>query len=213
MARNIILLTAFLSLITISRAGAGEVTFDFINESYGLTRYSVDPASYISSGTICKSGDVELYLSKTVGKKGFVLWTDGMRFYRNCSARIYVSAPGKVLKSISVNGDEGAVFTLDAVSEDTGCMLSNVWTASEDANPVEEVCLDYSGNGTYAVSGITVSFVGDGDASVPEMTDNESDDAPAEYFTLQGVRVGSAVPAKGLYICRRGHRVSKVLIR
>ena len=44
------------------------------------------------------------------------------------------------------------------------------------------------------------------------ITDTEADDAdiPAEYFTLQGIRVDA--PASGLYIVRRGTRVAKVLL-
>ena len=36
-------------------------------------------------------------------------------------------------------------------------------------------------------------------------------DAPAEYFTLGGVKV--VTPSAGLYICRRGDVVSKVVVR
>lgn len=44
------------------------------------------------------------------------------------------------------------------------------------------------------------------------ITDTETNDAdtPAEYFTLQGIRVDA--PASGLYIVRRGARVTKVLL-
>ena len=46
-----------------------------------------------------------------------------------------------------------------------------------------------------------------------EVTDAETDnDAAAEYFTLQGVRVAN--PAQGgIYIVRRGTEVSKVLVK
>lgn len=37
-----------------------------------------------------------------------------------------------------------------------------------------------------------------------------TDNAPAEYFNLQGVRVEN--PSSGLYIVRRGHKVSKVIL-
>ncbi len=34
-------------------------------------------------------------------------------------------------------------------------------------------------------------------------------DAPAEYFNLQGVRVNN--PANGVFICRQGNKVTKVV--
>ena len=36
-------------------------------------------------------------------------------------------------------------------------------------------------------------------------------DASVEYFTLQGVRV--ATPEAGIYLCRKGDKVTKVIIR
>ena len=41
----------------------------------------------------------------------------------------------------------------------------------------------------------------------------DNSDAPAEYYTLQGVRVDGRHLTPGLYICRRGTAVSKVIIR
>lgn len=38
-----------------------------------------------------------------------------------------------------------------------------------------------------------------------------ADEAAPEYYTLQGVRVEN--PSAGIYICRRGSKVSKVIFR
>lgn len=48
-----------------------------------------------------------------------------------------------------------------------------------------------------------------GDSGVDSVTD--AADAPAEWFDLQGRRVVN--PAKGLYICRKGGSVSKILVK
>lgn len=40
-----------------------------------------------------------------------------------------------------------------------------------------------------------------------------ADDATAEYYTLQGIRLSGAPTAPGLYISRRGNKVSKVLVK
>ncbi|MDE6272044.1 MAG: hypothetical protein K2M31_03450 [Muribaculaceae bacterium] len=39
----------------------------------------------------------------------------------------------------------------------------------------------------------------------------EDVDAPAEYFTLEGIRVER--PSSGIYICRRGTKVSKIILK
>ncbi len=39
----------------------------------------------------------------------------------------------------------------------------------------------------------------------------ETDNAPVEYFNLQGVKVET--PATGMYIRRQGSKVTKVIIR
>ena len=36
-------------------------------------------------------------------------------------------------------------------------------------------------------------------------------DAQAEYYTLQGVRVDN--PSPGIYICRKGSNVKKIIVR
>ena len=51
-----------------------------------------------------------------------------------------------------------------------------------------------------------------GDSSGVETPVADATEAPAEYFTLQGVRV-SGTPAPGIYIRRSGSVVSKVVVR
>ena len=213
------LLTSLVAAVTFAMVShAGEVTFDFVNESYGLTRYSSDAGSYISSGTVCALDGVEIYFSKVIGKTGFKLWTDGLRFYRNSSARIYVSAPGAILERVAIEGDTGADFSLDPVSVSSGSMLSNVWTAASTsaADGVEEICLSYEGEGTYAVHTITVSFVregegeGEGEAALPEI---DADEQLPEYFTLQGIKVDSHNLSPGLSLRRVGRKVTKIAVR
>ncbi|MDE6078291.1 MAG: hypothetical protein K2G29_11225, partial [Muribaculaceae bacterium] len=49
-------------------------------------------------------------------------------------------------------------------------------------------------------------------ADVITIEATEDADAEAEYFNLQGVRVNGK-PAPGIYICRKGKVVTKVLVR
>ena len=53
---------------------------------------------------------------------------------------------------------------------------------------------------------------GEGGDDLTAITDiNADNDAPAEYYNLQGVRVDN--PTAGIYICRKGDKTSKVVIR
>jgi hypothetical protein len=67
----------------------------------------------------------------------------------------------------------------------------------------------------YAVNGTKISaassYSNDGPISGIEGVAADSQNAPVEYYTLQGVRVNN--PATGLYIRRQGTKVEKVAIR
>lgn len=70
--------------------------------------------------------------------------------------------------------------------------------------------ISVNGNAQSAVAAITVKGISTG---VDSITVTPSDDnAPVEYFNLQGVRVEQPA-AGGLYIKRQGSKVSKVVIR
>ena len=49
------------------------------------------------------------------------------------------------------------------------------------------------------------------DGIVDIIDDNSENNAPAEYYNLQGVKVTN--PAAGIYIVRRGNKVTKEYIR
>ena len=42
---------------------------------------------------------------------------------------------------------------------------------------------------------------------------NADNDAPVEYFNLQGIRVNADSMAPGIYVKRQGNSVSKVLVK
>ncbi len=72
---------------------------------------------------------------------------------------------------------------------------------------------DNNAGKVYYMKGFTITLpekVGIDDIEVDGTEDSDSD-APAEYFNLQGMRVKN--PAHGIYIVRRGSKVSKVLIK
>lgn len=50
-------------------------------------------------------------------------------------------------------------------------------------------------------------------AGVKDVVADGSADAPAEYYDLSGVRLDGRPSASGLYICRRGTAVTKVVVK
>jgi hypothetical protein len=62
---------------------------------------------------------------------------------------------------------------------------------------------------TTRISTVTVLFEGNGSGVGSIVVDSEN--APVEYYNLQGVRVANPTP--GLYIVRQGTKVSKTVVR
>lgn len=58
---------------------------------------------------------------------------------------------------------------------------------------------------------VSFSYPENGDSSAITEIEAADNDAPVEYFNLQGVRVDN--PANGLYIRRQGNKIEKVVIR
>lgn len=60
----------------------------------------------------------------------------------------------------------------------------------------------------YCLDNLKMSY----DASTTGINEiNADENAPAEYYNLQGVRVNN--PENGLYICRQGNKVSKIQVK
>ena len=57
---------------------------------------------------------------------------------------------------------------------------------------------------------LSLFYPAEGESGIADIELN-ADDAPVEFFNLQGVRVEN--PESGLYIRRQGSKVSKVIIR
>ena len=109
---------------------------------------------------------------------------------------------GLKIESIEFTGS-----TLNAISTETGSYTNGVWTPSAArASNVESVVFKSSGKPTIKTINVVTSGVYD---SVDDIVIDEN--APVEYYNLQGVRVDN--PENGIYIRRQGSKVSKVLVK
>ena len=118
-----------------------------------------------------------------------------------------VTISGTGIKSIDITGDK-----LSTLGATTGTMTAETtkatWTADSEAG-VSQVVITVTtkGNDKRAdFSTVKVNTIQSGIEGVVA-----DDNAPVEYFNLQGVRVAN--PENGLYIRRQGNKVSKIYVR
>lgn len=95
------------------------------------------------------------------------------------------------------------------VTPATGTWSARVWTAGAE-DKVNRV--SFATTATVNTGAVQVTYVEEsGVISAVSNIAADDENAPAEYYNLQGVRVNN--PAPGIYIVRRGNKVSKVLVR
>ena len=100
-----------------------------------------------------------------------------------------------------------------------GICLEEVTTETNEPTMRRTTAVTYSpatglpATAVYTSGMYTTKYVFEGGTSAITTVeaDDASSDAPAEYYTLQGVRVDN--PESGIYLVRRGTTVSKVLVQ
>jgi len=100
----------------------------------------------------------------------------------------------------------GAFDTFKAKFDSKKRLTVEAW-AMYDTNSYQCVCIPAYGEDPDYIDGTYFTYAGA--SGIDDVVAEE--DAPVEYYTLQGVRV--AEPTPGLYIRRQGSKVSKVVIR
>lgn len=168
------------------------VTFDFINETYGMTRLSGATQDYNEDGTVITNGTVTATLN---GKTR--LWADGLRMYKNSSIILSVPNNGITITKVEVLSSTDKVLT--------GTSLK---IGTKDTLPAEKATYSCSvSSGNWALPKLVVTY------EIPTSLEDvtvEGANAPAEYFNLQGRRI--AQPAAGqIYIKRQGTKATKII--
>lgn len=140
-------------------ATADEVTFDFKNNEYGLTRQTQNDAPYIDNGTVCQNGAVTMTLFKASGKNGMRLWNDGLRFYKNSTAGFTLSVANGTINSVEITKASGAKFAIEGTEKD-----ATSWTNIN----ASEVKFNYSSGSNAALWTVKVTYTPG--TSGPELT-------------------------------------------
>lgn len=210
---------------TIIDPNASSVTFDFTNPA-GLTpamEKAADGAGTSVAGQTFTSGQVSMIIGEAATSNPPRLWTASGSSAGTVDLRLYtgdnfkVSIPAELdmyITSIEFTKSGGSF----ALSVDNGTFTANGNAATWSAAATTEVAplataqyneITFTATATTRMNDMVVNFVKK-DSAVNDIT-VEDNNAPVEYYNLQGVRVQQ--PTNGLYITRQGNKVSKVVIR
>ena len=185
--------------------------FPFNDESWvsgqGVTLPTTASTGTDIAGRTFTSGIVTVEFAENSNNTKARIWrmTNGniqLRTYKS-SDLMTVSVPqGYKLTSITFVYPGASSFGLEP---STGTLTSGTWIPS-DETAVESVAFSFTVNSQ--ITSFEVSY--DKSSGVSDVIDSD-DNAPVEFYNLQGVRVVN--PENGIYIRRQGNTVSKVLVK
>lgn len=150
-----VLLSAFAALACVATASADEVTYDFVNNTYGMTRLSGTTSEY-NPDPFTVEGDGMVTIDLVGGTR---LWSDGLRFYKNSSYSINVNG-GEMTKIVInyKNDAAGNGFDFKEGQAGTYTLESKVGTWEGSSSAVSFSCNIAKSN--VAISSITVTYTG-----------------------------------------------------
>jgi hypothetical protein len=194
-------------------------TFDFSNptslsnaDDMKDVDFAQNSKEFVLNDVILKNNGVNFQASKgdSANSRIYVGTTSGaqtvdLRLYTGAKVYIGTTLEGKVISSIEftkVGGNYAWTANRGTFSTSSN---NGTWKPKEGDDTSSVI---FTVTGTTRVSTIKV-YLGDPTTGVSEIAANE--DAPAEYFNLQGVRVANPTP--GLYIVRKAGQAHKVIIK
>lgn len=173
-----LLLTIFAIVAATIAAHAASISFDFLNNEYGMTRLSGNTNAYNPDPCEVTQTDCPVVI-KFEGKTR--LWSDGVRFYTG--SKFTVSAPGNVIKSVTF-GSNYAKFNYNS-----SALTAATWTSAAGEASAEFVCNITTKN--TPVSTLTIEYEPAGNP--------DKDDAGIKYeVTSYTVEMGSEFTAPTL---------------
>ncbi len=142
-------------------AQADEVTFDFINNNYGMTRLSGTTQEYNSDPQVISQGAVSITLS---GENNSRLWSDGLRIYKGATSILFAVSGGTIDGiefTAKANGGGANIALADGqpgtYTHDESSKIST-WTGS--AASVDFKSLLKSGNQAFGSIKVTYTATG-----------------------------------------------------
>ncbi|MDO5395257.1 MAG: chitobiase/beta-hexosaminidase C-terminal domain-containing protein, partial [Bacteroidales bacterium] len=197
--------------------------FDFTPASETVSAYANKEIASSKSQTKGDSNDLSgvnitkqnVTLAFTSGSTNSRWWTDGARLYNGGS--LTVSVP-QGLQIDKITFTQAATDWNATVSTGTYNKSTKEWTpAAAEAAYADEApaakpvaSVTFSSTGKTFFSKVKVDYSQDL-TGVDSIVAGDDENATVEYYNLQGVRVQN--PANGLYIVKKGNKVSKQLIR
>lgn len=181
-----------LSLLTVAAgafaSSAEEVTFDFVNNDYGMTRYEEGTTYNTNPTTITGDNGFTIKFNDANNR----LWTDGMRLYKGASMEITAPEGATLSKVQLLKSDTAAASNIGTQSGNTQSNLTNAtWTGS--AASVKLYC-NISKN-AQTVGKIIITYTGD----------NGGSEDPQPQPTLGEITLnGKAVVENGTYSYEEG---------
>lgn len=152
-------------------------------------------------------GDVSVTSTKGSSTDARLYYQTGgkiqLRVYNGGSTVIASTNPAKKISKIVFTYNNGSTSSNKVQTPATG-----TWTAAEGTWTGSESTVTFNYSGTQQINAIEVTLTEE--ASIDEIA-ADGENAPAEYYNLQGVRVDN--PANGLYIKKQGSKVTKVIVK
>ena len=138
---------------TAAMASAETVTFDFVNETYGLERLSGSTSEYIAEGTTIENDGVTLTFTSALGEEskngaGSRLWGDGLRCYNG--AEVTVSVASGTIDEITFEAKTPASFTLE------GNTIR--YTPTSKQVPITSITVEYTPEGGVTLQPAGLEF-------------------------------------------------------
>ncbi len=131
--------------LTATFASAETVTFDFVNESYGLERLSGTTSDYIDDGTSIENEGVTLTFKSSLGadsknEAGSRLWSNGLRCY--VGGTVVVSVEGGTIESVTFDSTSASSFALDEAT------WTISYTPTSKNQAIKTLTVEYSAGGS-----------------------------------------------------------------
>ncbi len=137
-----------------------EVTFDFINETYDMTRLSGNTTEYNADGLVIENEEVQGKLNGNTR-----LWSDGLRFYKDSKITLSAPAEGNIVKVVYTSK---AASSFDFAPESEDAAEATTWTGS--AKEVVISCNVSKGNAAIGTLTVTYDLTSDPNKGKAELS-------------------------------------------